>query len=111
MKNQQPKDASQAGSIAGAKEKHKNEPYTGQYNATVRDCRLPGVDLTPREKVYLLPETLSEQKDEVIGWTIGVVREKNPGNEPVCVPLRLLNLSDSAKLEIRNLVQNKTAQA
>lgn len=83
----------------------KNEPYSGQYTAHITSLteKLIGTTLKPNEKVFILLETLKDESevDPFNGWTVGVIKNKNPENEPTCVPLDLLQMDKRVKAEIR----------
>jgi|GEM_PF-1723640 len=81
--------------------KKQNEPYSGQYKATVKkNVDLTGTTLNHGDKVSLLLETLEIEGDMPGGWMIGVIKEQ-PEDQPTPIPLSYLCLSDSARAEIK----------
>jgi len=89
-----------------------NKPYSGQYTATVRDDResLTGTGFKPKEKVFILIETLKKEADEYPGeWTIGIIKANHPESNPACIPLGRLNLPARTRREV-NAAKKKLEQ-
>lgn len=92
------------------------EPYSGQYTAHVTKVKnkLIGTTLEPGEKVYIMVETLEKEKIETdkkapFGrWFVGVIKEINPEEKPICIPLNLLKMTKITKAEIDNLKKRLT---
>jgi hypothetical protein len=89
-----------------------NKPYSGQYNATIRNGseNLVGTSFRPGQKVIILLETLKKEADGSPGkWTIGVIKADNPDPQPTCIFLGLLNVSARTRREI-NAAKKKLEQ-
>lgn len=76
-----------------------NEPYSGQYFATVKNFRIPCNMFKPGERVSILIETLEKDPEITGGYLVGVVREE-PGEQPTPIPLSCLIMPERTRIEV-----------
>ncbi len=87
-----------------------NEPYSGDYNATVKECNpelLKGTVFQPGENVSLMLETMrcEEVKEGVPFCIIGAISLDSNQPQMDCIDTRLLKLSPRA---LANLMKYKS---
>lgn len=76
-----------------------NEPYSGQYFATVRNFRIPCNMFKPGERVSILIETLEKDPEMLGEYLVGVIRE-DPEEKPTPIPLNCLILPERTRVEV-----------
>ena len=89
-----------------------NKPYSGQYNATIRNGseNLVGTSFRPGQKVIVLLETLKKEDEDSPGkWTIGVIKIDKPDPQPTCIFIGRLNLPARKRREV-NAAKKKLEQ-
>ncbi len=76
-----------------------NEPYSGQYFATIKKFLIPCNMFKPGERVIILIETLEKDQEIGGGYLIGVIREE-PEERPTPIPLNCLILPERTRVEV-----------
>lgn len=79
--------------------KTEGQPYDGQYWATVKNITLPDV-VKPGERVVLLLETLEKDNELIGGYLIGIIRDEEPQDGLIPIPLDCLDLPERTQERI-----------